>query len=318
MNYKNITINERCCIANFLDLGWSIRKIAKYLNRNAYTISREIRRNSVNGKYLAHIANEIYLNNRMSCGSKGKSSNYKLIKYIEDGLNKTWSPEQIAGRLRLDYKDDKSMKAGFRTIYRWIYKNTIAKGDVKKLRRKGKSLKPKETRGKFNIGKSIKNRPKDIRKRENIGHWELDTVVSSRGKSKACLSTFVERKSRYLIAQVMDNRKSATFNLHCFKAFESISNELIKTFTVDRGKEFAGYNEIEKILNINVYFADPYASWKRGTNENTNGLLREFYPKRFDFSTITQNELDVVVNTINNRHRKCLGYKTPEEVFAAT
>ena len=210
------------------------------------------------------------------------------------------------------------MKIGFKTIYRWMYKNIIVKGDVKKLRRKGKSLKPKETRGKFNIGKSIKNRPKAVRKRVNIGHWELDTVVSSRGKSKACLSTFVERKSRYLIAQVMDNRKSATFNLHCFKAFEPISNELIKTFTVDRGKEFAGYNEIENRLNTDVYFADPYASWQRGTNENINGLLREIYPKRFDFSTITQNELDVVVNIINNRPRKCLGYKTTVEVFAAT
>ena len=155
-------------------------------------------------------------------------------------------------------------------------------------------------------------------KRENLGYWELDTVVSSRGKSKACLSTFVERKSRYLIAQVMENRKSATFNLHCFKAFEYISNKLIKKFTVDRGKEFAGYNEIEKTLNIDVYFADLYAYWQRGTNENTNGLLREFYPKGFDFSTITQNELDVVVNIINNRPSKCPGYKTPAEVFIVT
>ena len=116
----------------------------------------------------------------------------------------------------------------------------------------------------------------------------------------------------------MKNRKSSTFNLHCFKAFEPISNELIKTCTVDRDREFAIYNEIENTLNIDVYFADPYASWQRGTNENTNGLLREFYPKRFDFSTITQNDLDIVVNIINNRPRKCLGYKTPAEVFAAT
>ena len=296
----------------------SIGKFAKYLNRNASTISREIRRNSVNEKYLAHIANEIYLNNRTNCEAKGKSSNYKLIEYIEHGLNKTWPPEQIVGSLRLDYKDDKSMKVGFKTIYRWVYKNIIVKGDVKKLRRKGKSLKQKETRGKFNIGKSIKNRPKDIRKIESAGHWELDTVVSSRGKSKARLSTFVERKNRYLIAQVMDNRKSTTFNLLCFKVFEPISNKLIKTFAVDRGKEFTGYNEIEKTLNIDVYFAGPYASWQRGTNENTNGLLREFYPKKFDFSTITQNKLDVVVNIINNRPRKCLGYKTSTEVLATT
>ena len=116
----------------------------------------------------------------------------------------------------------------------------------------------------------------------------------------------------------MENRKSSTFNFHCFTAFKDIPTNLIKTFTVDRGKEFAGYNEIERRLNIDVYFADPYSSWQRGTNENTNGLLREFYPKRFDFSTITQNELDVVVNIINNRPRKCLEYKTPAEVFAAT
>ena len=318
MNYKHITTNERCCIANFLSLGLSLRKIAKHLNRNISTISREVKRNSTNGKYLAHIACENYAKNRKNCGAKGKSSNPTLIKYIEDGLEKTWSPEQIAGRLRLDYQDDKSMKIGFKTIYRWLYQKNIAKGNVNRLRRKGKSLNPKETRDKFNIGKSIKDRPKEVRKRETIGHWELDTVVSSRGKSKACLSTFVERKSRFLIAQVMENRKSLTLNFHCFTAFKDIPTNLIKTFTVDRGKEFAGYVDIENTLNIDVYFADEYASWQRGTNENTNGLLREFYPKKFDFSSINQKELDNIVTIINNRPRKCLGYKTPAEVFDAT
>ena len=318
MNYKHITTNERCCIANFLSLGLSLRKIAKHLNRNISTISREVKRNSTNGKYLAHIACENYAKNRKNCGAKGKSSNPTLIKYIEDGLEKTWSPEQIAGRLRLDYQDDKSMKIGFKTIYRWLYQKNIAKGNVNRLRRKGKSLNPKETRDKFNIGKSIKDRPKEVRKRETIGHWELDTVVSSRGKSKACLSTFVERKSRFLIAQVMENRKSLTLNFHCFTAFKDIPTNLIKTFTVDRGKEFAGYVDIENTLNIDVYFADAYASWQRGTNENTNGLLREFYPKKFDFSSINQKELDNIVTIINNRPRKCLGYNTPAEVFDAT
>ena len=318
MNYKHITTNERCCIANFLSLGLSLRKIAKHLNRNISTISREVKRNSTNGKYLAHIACENYAKNRKNSGAKGNSSNPTLIKYIEDGLEKTWSPEQIAGRLRLDYQDDKSMKIGFKTIYRWLYQKNIAKGNVNRLRRKGKSLNPKETRDKFNIGKSIKDRPKEVRKRETIGHWELDTVVSSRGKSKACLSTFVERKSRFLIAQVMENRKSLTLNFHCFTAFKDIPTNLIKTFTVDRGKEFAGYVDIENTLNIDVYFADAYASWQRGTNENTNGLLREFYPKKFDFSSINQKELDNIVTIINNRPRKCLGYKTPAEVFDAT
>lgn len=318
MNYKHININERCCIVNFLELNWSLRKIAKYLGRNVSTISREIKRNSVNGKYLAHIASENYDKRRLNCGTKSKSTNIKLINYIENALSKAWSPEQIAGRLRLDFESDNSMKVGFKTIYRWIYSKIVAKGDVTKLRRKGKSLKSKETRGKFNIGKSIKDRPKEVRKRSSIGHWELDTVVSSRGKSKACLATFVERKSRFLIAQVMENRKSSTFNKHCFSAFSNVENQLVKTFTVDRGKEFAGYNEMEKELGIDVYFADAYASWQRGTNENTNGLLREFYPKKFDFATITQDELDYCVNLINNRPRKCLGFKTPSEVFTLT
>ena len=116
----------------------------------------------------------------------------------------------------------------------------------------------------------------------------------------------------------MENRKSSTFNFHCFTAFKDIPTNLIKTFTVDRGKEFAGYVDIENTLNIDVYFADAYASWQRGTNENTNGLLREFYPKKFDFSSINQKELDNTVTIINNRPRKCLGYKTPAEVFDAT
>ena len=160
MNYKHININKRCCISNFLDLGWSIRKITKHLNRNASTISREIKRNSINGKYLAHIANEKYINNKINCGAKSKLNNDELVQYIENSLNKTWSPEQITGRLRLDYKDDKSMHIGFKIIFRWIYQKVIVRGNLNNLRRKGKSLKTKETRGKFNIGKNIKDRPK--------------------------------------------------------------------------------------------------------------------------------------------------------------
>lgn len=122
------------------------------------------------------------------------------------------------------------MKVGFKTIYRWIYSEIVAKSDVTKLRRKGKSLNPKETRGKFNIGKSIKDRPKEVRKRSSIEHWELDTIFSSRRKSKSFLATFFERKSRFLIAQVMENRKSSTFNKHCFSAFSNVPNQISKNF----------------------------------------------------------------------------------------
>ena len=173
----------------------SLRKIAKHLNRNVSTISREVKRNSTNGKYIAHIACENYAKNRKNCGAKGKSSNPTLIKYIEDGFEKTWSPEQIAGRLRLDYKDGRmGLKIGFKTIYRWLSQKILAKGNVNRLRRKEKSLKPKETRGKINIGKSIKDRPKEVRKRETIGHWELDTVVSSRGSQKLAFQLLSSEK----------------------------------------------------------------------------------------------------------------------------
>lgn len=115
--------------------------------------------------------------------------------------------------------------------------------------------------------------------------------------------------------RLMPNRKSITFNEHCIKALNQFTNTALKTLTVDRGKEFAGYLELEQNLNVDVFFADPYSSWQRGTNENTNGLIREFFPKKFDFSTITQDDVDIVENILNNRPRKCLGYKTPLEVF---
>lgn len=140
----------------------------------------------------------------------------------------------------------------FSAIYSWLYKGILKDCSVKLLRRKGKSLKPKETRGKFNIGKTIS-------KREVIGHWELDTIVSSRGKSKACLSTFVERKTRITRIRLMPDRKFITFNEHCIKALSQFTNIALKTLTVDRGKEFAGYLELEQNLNVDVFFADPYS-----------------------------------------------------------
>lgn len=152
-------------------------------------------------------------------------------------------------------------KIAFSSIYNWLYNAVLNKCYVELLRRKGKSLKPKETRGKFNIGNTIKQRPKEVRKRTTVGHWELDTVVSSRGKSKACLSTFVERKTRLTKIRLMPNRKATTFNEHCKIALNEFDSKLIKTLTVDRGKEFAGYAYLESDLKVKVHFADPYSSW---------------------------------------------------------
>lgn len=174
------------------------------------------------------------------------------------------------------------------------------KGDTTVLRHKGKRRQPRETRGRFNVGKSIQQRPKEVRKRESFGHWELDTVVSSRGKSKACVATFAERKTRLYLAIKMPDRTSISLE----KAFGMIARSFPKgtfqTATVDRGKEFACYDRLESVHNLNIYFADPYSSWQRGTNENSNGLLREFFPKGKDFAEVSEEELGQALYLINS------------------
>lgn len=227
-------------------------------------------------------------------------------------MAQTWSPEQIAGRLRQVCSEQ---AVSFKTIYRWIYQGLLVKGNTTVLRHKGKRRNPRETRGRFNVGKSIQQRPKEVRKRDSFGHWELDTVVSSRGKSKACVATFAERKTRLYLAVKMPDRTSKSFE----KAFgimaDSFPKGTFQTATVDRGKEFACYERLESAHDLDVYFADPYSSWQRGTNENANGLLREFFPKGKDFAEVSAEELVHVLHLINNRPRKCLGWKTAHESF---
>jgi len=184
------------------------------------------------------------------------------------------------------------------------------------LRRKGKFKRPAETRGKFNDGgRSIKKRDKSVYKRTELGHWEGDTVESGRvdhkRKSSYCFVTLAERKSRFYIAIKVKNRTAAVVTPAIIEALSGFPNELVKTITFDRGKEFSGYEQIEKELNCKTYFCDPYCAWQKGTNENTNGLLREFYPKGMDLSNVDEEELQYNIDLLNNRPRKCINYKTP-------
>ena len=177
------------------------------------------------------------------------------------------------------------------------------------LRRKGKTRQPKETRGTFRIGTSIAKRPKEVRNRKTFGHWELDTVVSPRGQSKGCLATFLERKTRFYLAfKILDRTAKSMFS-----AIEQLCRlfpkEALKTFTSDRGKEFACYPLVEN-LGISFFFADAYSSWQRGNNENANGLLREYFPKKADLAAISDEALNKALYDINHRPRKCLAYRT--------
>jgi len=311
MNYKHLTIEERCCLREYYKKGYSYRKIAELMGRNVSTISRELNRNFTHmydiPTYYPHTAQKKYLLRRSYC-HRGMFQDPKKLEYIKERLKETWSPEQISSapcELKMP---------STRTIYRWIYEKYIDV-NLKVLRRKGKSRGKKETRGKFNLGKSIRKRDKSVYKRLEFGHWEADTVVSGRGKSKACFATLAERMTRYYIAIKMPNRNADTMARAIVSALQELPNEAVKSITCDRGTEFANWNVIEQQLNCNVYFADPYCAWQKGTNENLNGLLREFYPKGRNLSRVSPATLKKNLALINARPKKVLGFRKPIDLF---
>ena len=312
MNYKHLTIEERCCLREYYKKGFSYRKIAKLLGRNVSTISREVWRNKsfMNCKpaYYPQTAQRKYSLRRKFC-HRGMYRNRDVLDYIEDKLNKTWSPEQIA-------KTPCEIKMpSCKTIYRWIYEGYLVKGNVKVLRKKGKTRKRLGNGGRFTTGKSIRKRDKSVYKRQEVGHWEVDTVVSGNGKSKACFATFAERKTRYYIAVWMPDRKAESMEKAAIKALGNLPSEMVKSITCDRGSEFGNWRNMEQKLKCNVYFADPYCAWQKGTNENSNGLLREFYPKGRNLSHVGEKTLKKNLALINARPKKVLGYKTPADLF---
>ena len=246
MSYTHFTIEERCCLREFYKKGYSYRKIAKLLGRNVSSVSRELRRNCTHmydtPKYYPHTAQK-KSNLRRSYCHRGMFWSEELIKYIEEKLFATWSPEQIANA-----PSPFAKMPSTRTIYRWIYDKYLLNGNLKVLRRKGKSHLGKETRGKFNLGKSIRKRDKSVYKRKEAGHWEADTVVSGQGKSKTCFATLAERKTRLYLAMKIPDRKADTMAAAIISMLSEIPGELVKTITCDRGAEFANWQTIERKL----------------------------------------------------------------------
>ncbi len=311
MNYKHLTIEERCCLREYYKKGYSYRKIAELMGRNVSTVSRELMRNKsfMNAKpaYYPHTAQKKYLLRRSYC-HRGMFQDPEKLDYIKERLIETWSPKQISSTpCELEMPST-------RTIYRWIYEKYIDV-NLKVLRRKGKSRGKKETRGKFNLGKSIRKRDKSVYKRLEFGHWEADTVVSGRGKSKACFATLAERMTRFYIAIKIPNRNADTMARAIVSALKELPNEAVKSITCDRGTEFANWKYIEEQLNCDAYFADPYCAWQKGTNENLNGLLREFYPKGRNLSRVSPTTLKKNLALINARPKKVLGFKKPSDLF---
>jgi len=242
----------------------------------------------------------------------------RLLSYVEDKLKLQWSPEEIAQRIRIDYPNDGEMHVSHETVYRWVYLDASVDGNLySNLRRRRKRRRRQKRYGsgrRFHAcRKSITERPRVVDERQRFGDWEGDTVEGKR--SSGYIATIVERKSRYLLASKMENKRSATFTEQGGKAFSAIPRRMRQTLTVDNGSEFAGFLEFERKTGLTVYFADPYAAWQRGANENTNGLLRQYFPKGSNFKKVTEEDVAKAVKKLNNRPRKCLDYRTPHEVF---
>ena len=263
------------------------------------SISREFRRNCyANGDYAAYHADRLYRKRRKNCGRKAKLLDDAIRNYVMEKMNLRWSPEQIAGRSK---RDKEPFCISFPTIYRAI-DSGILPPQLKKIMRfkwKHKKCKGTDNRGKIPDTTPISERPAGAENRSRYGHWESDTVLGMR--KTGCFGTHVERKSGYLVTFRIDDRQDNAFNHATIKAFSSIPEKLKKSFTVDNGKEFAAHKALAEDTGMKVFFCDPYSPWQRGTNENTNGLLRQFFPKGTSFANVSDDDLQRVVDLINNR-----------------
>lgn len=319
---KRLTLSERVVIETLIGEKRTQSYIAKKLNRARSTISREI--NAWKGSstfYSAIIANEYARLLNRNKRIEDKLSLYPALrKQVYRGLISELSPEAISGRLKLLFSEDPSMNISYESIYRFIYEhpqNSFNRKLIKLLPRKKpkrrKTLKKDRHQAKIENGISIENRPKAVNQRIEVGHWEGDLMIGI--KQKSCVGSIVERKSRYTILVKLNSRKSE----HVCNAFSEklsiLSKEYRKTMTYDNGVEMAQHRIITEKTGMDIYFAHPYSSWERGTNENTNGIVRRFLPKKTDFNKVGARELNNLQNRLNNRPRKVLGYYTPNEIY---
>ena len=314
MKYKQLTLKERYHISTLLERGFKQKEIAEHIGVHPSTISREIRRNldSYSEKYEYTTA---HINTQKRHQYKHKYRVIDKVKenYIRSKLKEQWSPEQIAGRMQLDLK----MKISPETIYRFIYVNKFNGGRLyKHLRHKNKKYHKRsndyQRRGTIIDRVMIDKRPKIVERKKRIGDVEIDTVI---GKDHiGALVTVVDRRSKFTLIRKVESKHANVVT----KALVEILNPIkpvLKTITSDNGKEFAYHKTVSQILDTDFYFAHPYHSWERGLNEHTNGLIRQYLPKKTDFTQISKEEIITIQEKLNHRPRKVLNYRTPYEVF---
>lgn len=326
MKYQHFTIEEREKIQEMLWQKSSIRNIAKALGRSPSSVSRELCRNypPEHKRYTPRLANERALLSRKSRGRIERLKNDFIRSYVIEKLKLRWSPEQISGRIREDFNEAISHEAIYQFVYAQIHRNgwgelRHGKEDLRPyLRWRRKRRQKKGTRHcqkiSMNKGVSIDNRPLVVSQRLRIGDWEGDTVESK--DRKPGINTLVERKTGFVLISKLTDKTSGETSRVVVNRLKNFPFKARKTLTLDNGFENQGWQAIEKQLHLRCFYAHPYHSWERGTNENTNGLIRDYFPKKTDFDMITNEQILFVENELNNRPRKRLDWKTPLEVMS--
>lgn len=324
MPYTHLNAEDRVKLEAWKDAGFTQGEIARRLGRPSSTIGRELARNGETRSnwYKAKNAERLCRNRRCVAN---RLIHTKLVQgtpiscFVEEKLRAHWSPEQIAGRLKREKRSSRrTTSVSHERIYDWIYherKDLIPylRHSKKRRYRRRNGTKQREKRREEAKKRRIDTRPKRIERRMELGHWEGDTIV---GKEKIQrILTHVERKSRFVCADKIERTTAEAVHRASVKRLKRFPKRKRRTSTYDNGIEFSEHEKTERDTEIKIYFAYPYHSWERGTNENTNGLLREFFPKGSAFKDVTQRDIDRAVRFLNTRPRKCLKYLTPEEVF---
>ena len=317
-----LTLAEREEISRGVVAGQSIRSIATLLGRAPSTISRELRRNGGIDGYRASQADQAAWDQARRPKTCKLAENRRLAKIVAGKLQGQWAPQQIAGWLKRAYPEDENYQVSHETIYRSLY--IQARGALKKellrhlrrtraMRRSRHHTQKTENHGRITDTVSISERPATVEDRSVPGHWEGDLLF---GDNTSQIATLVERHTRYVMLVKVAGKDTETVIRALIKNARKLPQELFKSLTWDRGKEMAGHKRFTLETDIKVYFCDPHSPWQRGSNENTNGLLRQYFPKGIDISGYSQAQLNAVARKLNGRPRKTLNYETPAERFS--
>ena len=313
-SYSHFTQMDICCLFYLLHLGVSKNQIAVVLNKHRSSVGRLIKR-CPGGSFNPEVSYENYLENRKKCIRKHRvQKGTELFEFIQEKLYEYWSPEIIALKWNEKHKDE---SISFNTIYSTIKNGVFEKISAQThLRRRGKQKYGHRSQYcTIQPDKTIHDLPEEAKYRERLNDWEGDTIRTTPGKG--CIVTLLDRKSRFLLAKSVDKVSSEKVCNAIREAFNE--NEIHpKTIVFDNGSEFAKFRELERDLQTSIYFADLHSPWQRGSNENINDCLRFFLPRGMDFRNLDDGYLENVVSLLNNRPRKCLGLKSPHEVYCCT